>query len=74
MSAGRFLTLPPPAVSETAAGHLPPARVTSSEPAAFPSCPDCKGRGHRITTHDGTFPDCISCSGSGRLVAEGARS
>lgn len=35
-----------------------------------PPCPDCKGRGWRIVTDDGTRPACISCQGSGRTRAE----
>lgn len=35
-----------------------------------PPCPDCKGRGWRIVTDDGTRPACISCQGSGLIRAE----
>ena len=98
---GRFLTLPPLAVSEPAASDLPPARSplvgsgALSLPASPhcasadfhmtdrygrkrrcpdcppPPCPDCRGRGFRIVTDDGTRPKCITCEGLGALT--GAR-
>lgn len=33
-----------------------------------PPCPDCRGRGFRIVTDDGTRPNCITCEGLGALV------
>lgn len=35
-----------------------------------PPCPDCRGRGWRIVTDDGTRPACISCEGTGWSHAE----
>ena len=99
---GRFLHLPQPAVSETTAGHLPPAHIPQPAPAALsfpasphcvnaafhmsdrygrklccsdcppPPCPDCRGRGFRIVTDDGTRPACITCEGLGALAGGGA--
>ena len=37
-------------------------------PLCPPPCPDCKGRGWRITTDDGTRPECITCEGLGAIV------
>lgn len=29
------------------------------------ACPDCRGRGWRIITQDGTRPPCLTCTGTG---------
>ncbi len=73
------LTLPLPAASASAAGHLPPARSTSREPAAFPpASPHCTSAAFHIVERDGRKrgcplcpPPCPACRGQGfRIITD----
>lgn len=80
MSAGRFLHLPQPAVSETAAGHLPPAPFPQPAPAAssLPASPLCASAAFHMVERSGAKrrcplcpPPCPDCRGQGwRIVTD----
>lgn len=51
-------------VAEGEAGRPMPAGPTDGFYLVM-ACPDCRGRGWRIITQDGTRPPCLTCQGTG---------